>query len=123
MKNSTSLNYFLENHSVEDLGANKNIIINFWSYIDTLSLEEWLSIGIKHDNITLAYKMSLRPMAENITVFAHALQFSTWICPDVKHVERAGRAAATYAVYELIAAEKILESGRSLAVLPLFVNP
>ncbi len=123
MKNSTSLNHFLENHSVEDLGANKNIIINFWLYIDTLSHEEWLSIGIKLDNITPAYKMSLRAMAENITVFTPALQFSTWICPDIKHVEFAGKAAAINAAYELIAAEKILEGGRSLEVLPLFVDP
>jgi hypothetical protein len=123
MKNSTSLNHFLENHSVEDLGANKNIIINFWSYIDTLSLEEWLSIGIKLDNITPAYKRSLKPMAENITVFAHALQLSTWICQFEKSVGHIGGSVAIYAAYELIAAEKILESGRSLAVLPLFVNP
>lgn len=123
MKNSTSLNNFLQTHSVEDLGANKNIIINFWSYIDTLSLEEWLSIGIKLDNINPAYKMSLGAMAENITVFANALQFSTWICPDGKHVGWNGRAAAIYAAYELIAAEKIFESGRSLEVLPLFVDP
>jgi hypothetical protein len=121
MKNSTSLNHFLENHSVEDLGANKNIIINFWSYIDTLSLEEWLSIESKYFNTTRISDLGL--IAGNITKFAQAIQFSTWLIPRVKQVGRAGREAAIYATYELIAAEKILESGRSLAVLPLFVNP
>jgi hypothetical protein len=105
------------------LGPNSASVLNFWSWIDTLTARQSNEVALRwqthYDSGRIAEDASyaVNPKA------AHAAWEATWL-----HVWRDGTAmldaarAITWATQELIGMHILLEQGNQLVFVPMFDN-
>jgi hypothetical protein len=98
-------------HPEEFLGVNYKDVLNFWWYLECLSEEQRKIVWERYQ--ALGYEV--RDAAWNAAQGAayDAVQNS---------VAYAAEYAAAYATYELIGSHRLLEQGKSLTFLPLFLD-
>lgn len=131
MKQSQALVYFkvetssYTNYELRELlGPNWETILNFWTFIDGLTTEQWNFIG--KSSVTSTYDYSydsfIQRAASEIAKSYFAAQLSTWKVARRKNVEMEARDVAILVTYELIAMHEVLNQGKSLFFIPLFEN-
>ena len=123
MKISTSLKYFQENyhHDIYKLGPNYKNILNFWIFIDTLNINQWNKIEKAFYLIEQGCNLTeIGHFAADLNGYAYEIQASTWLCPYKK--DKLSLNSPIFAAYELIAMDKILDEGKTLQILPLFLD-
>jgi hypothetical protein len=123
MKISTSLKYFQDNYhyDIPKLGSNYKNILNFWIFIDTLNINQWNKIEKAFYLIEQGYNLTeIKHFAADLNGYAYEIQLSTWGCPYKKY--NLSLRSPIFAAYELIAMDKILDEGKTLQILPLFLD-
>jgi hypothetical protein len=100
----------------EFLGPNWKDVLNFWLYLDTLSLEQFEIVDSRYWTLDHAYKNSLRDLAWNAS--GDIVGGNNSLCSfQVSYDNVTG-----YATLELIGVNKILGQGNTLTIVPLFLN-
>jgi hypothetical protein len=102
------------------LGTNWETIVNFWSWIDTLTVEQWDAVGAKYmTNRDYVVRSIACDYAEKIS-YSEDVQYCTWfVATDIGGGDDA-RTAAILVSYELLALQHLLNSGHKLYCIPLF---
>ena len=98
----------------EFLGPNWKIILNFWLYLDTLSLEQLDAAYRRYRNLD---EVDCDAACLVVNVAAHATLAVNFIAAAACDYGDIG-----YATRELIGAHKILERGNPLTFVPLFLD-
>jgi hypothetical protein len=101
----------------EFLGPNWRDVLNFWFFINTLSFEQLNRVGDIYRNIAETDRISATNLAANAatdTIMSCSIAHEAFIAPP-------GLAGGT-ATLELIGSHKILEQGRLLTFVPLFLE-
>ena len=101
-------------HPEEFLGPNWKDVLNFWLYYETLSREQLEGAGERWLSLAEADKVSARNLA------ALAADDTITIANEV--FMAAPGLAGGNATRELIGSHKILEQGKPLTFVPLFLN-
>lgn len=128
MKESKALEHFKEMTRItnpeffELLGPNWKTILNFWTFIDRLTIEQWNRILFNNFEGNYDYNVFITAEAGAITEKTFAIQHSTWYVAYVINANINVRNVARYVSYELVAMHEILNAGRTLIYLPLFEN-
>ena len=91
------------------LGPNYETVLNFWKWIDSLSVEQWNVVADRYRNLDHA-AWDAAWYAARITA-GYAARDAAW--------DAAGYAAGS-ATYELIGMHKLLEEGKKLIFVPMF---
>jgi hypothetical protein len=101
----------------EFFGPNWKEVLNFWFFIDTLSSEQFEIAQDRFWNLDDADIDSARNLAANAAT-------DTIMCRSITYVAfmAAPRLAGGNATRELIGAHKILEKGKPLTFVPLFLE-
>jgi hypothetical protein len=103
-------------HPEEFLGTNWKEVINFWMYLDTLSYEQLDIVDSQYRAFDLADKDSVWFLARNAASEVTSRHISNCV-----YVSTSGHVRAT-ATIELMGAHKILEQGKTLTFVPMFLN-
>jgi hypothetical protein len=114
-------------HPDEFLGPNWKEVLNFWIFIDTLSVKQLRIADSRYWFFDPAYRRGSRDLARKSAehvdrplVNCYAQLTSELILDRV--LRFSPNLGAGYATWELIGVHKILEQGRSLTFVPLFLN-
>jgi hypothetical protein len=122
MKYSNALTEFLKiwpeciNDFPSYLGQNWETILNFWSWIDTLTVEQWKTIGEKY------YPGSGKTACdygENLDYFED-VQYCTWKVVNEINGSISAKEVAIFVSYELMVMHNILNAGHELYIIPMF---
>jgi hypothetical protein len=100
----------------EFLGPNYETVLNFWSWIDTLTEDQKKEVNRRWHRLDTIFS----------TLHAVEMAARNVIGPDCEIVawdSLNGFAAAAWATDELIAMHDILGQGKELIFVPLFANP
>ena len=100
-------------HPEEFLGPNWREVLNFWMYLDTLSYEQLYMARVLYCNLDVADRDLIWNAASEVT--------SRHISNCV-YVSTPGHLGGL-ATLELIGAHKILEQGKELKIVQLFLEP
>ena len=120
MKISTTHQYFSNRVSQEALtnpepflGPNYKTVLNFWYYLDTLSVVQWDVVRERY----LAMSYDARYAAQDL-----ALNVAKDVVGEINWnaVYYATPNYTKCATYELIAMHNLLEQGKKLTIVPLF---
>ena len=95
------------------LGPNYETVLNFWKWIDSLSVEQWDVVADRYRNLDPAAWYAARSAAW------YAARDAAWYAAGNAAGYAAGY-AAWYATYELIGMHILLEQGKKLTFVPLF---
>jgi hypothetical protein len=98
-------------HPEDYLGSNWKDVLNFWWFLDDLS--EYQLIIVKERYWALEYKVQAAARFAARFAAGAAAWDAAW--------DAAGGAAG-YATYELIGSHRLLEQGKPLTFLPLFLD-
>ena len=126
MKHSQAFALFLGIYSkaiadpLSYLGPNWETILNFWTYIDSLSVEQWKTVGGRYsaslncdkENIITRYCKNHSPCQD--------IQYCTWYLPNKLGTGIYSKWAAIFVSYELFAMHDLLNDGHELYFIPLF---
>jgi hypothetical protein len=120
-------------HPEEFLGVNYKDVLNFWWFLEDLSGEQWKIVGERYQALgyevrDAAWKAAAWDAADAADAWAGAAAwnaaydavgyYAVWnVVPG-----GAARAAAGLATWELIGSHILLEQGKSLTFLPLFLD-
>jgi hypothetical protein len=107
-------------HPDEFLGPNWKEVLNFWIYLDTLSLEQFLIASERILNLGAVVQKSAADLARSaalktITDFNISKAFSA--------ARNHSGGVFGYATCELIGSHKLLENGHSLVFTDLIISP
>jgi hypothetical protein len=102
------------------LGPNWETILNFWTYIDSLTVEQWKTVGVRYsvnhnfdkENIIEGYCRKNR-LCEDI-------QYCTWYLTSKLGTGSHSNFVAIFVSYELFAMHDLLNDGHELYFIPLF---
>ncbi len=103
-------------HPEEFLGPNWKEVLNFWIYLDTLSEEKLRLSRSSYDNLNPEYCDPACLLARNAAL--NTVRVFIFNCAFLADPD-SGSGNATL---ELIGAHKILEQGKSLKIVPLFLD-
>jgi hypothetical protein len=106
-------------HPDEFLGPNWKEVLNFWLYLDTLSEDQLEIIERRDQELYSAESWNFYEEAAEETIGEDIYYGAYWAVLD----STVCRSAATYATIELIGAHKILEQGKELKIVQLFLEP
>jgi hypothetical protein len=95
------------------LGPNYQDVLNFWIYLDSLSDQEREELGQRYWDLNYNVRLSARIAARDAAEEVVGEKFRSAVT---------GRWVFGYATWELIGHHKLLEQGKTLTFLPLFVN-
>jgi hypothetical protein len=101
----------------EFLGPNWRDVLNFWFFINTLSFEQLNRVGDMYRNLAEADRISAADLAANAatdTIMSCSIADEAFMAPP--------GLAGGIATLELIGAHKILEPGKPLTFVPIFLN-
>jgi hypothetical protein len=104
-------------HPEEFLGPNWKDVLNFWFFIDTLSEEQIRYAERRFWNLDVADRISARNLAFDAatdTIMCHSDADEAFMATPGHAVGNATR--------ELIGAHKILEQGKELKIIQLFLD-
>lgn len=101
-------------HPEEFLGTNWKEVINFWMYLDTLSYEQLDIVDSQYCAYDLADKISMLNLAESVA--------NTTTTERIAYVSAMAGWWNRGATWELMGAHKILEQGKPLTFVPLFLS-
>jgi hypothetical protein len=104
------------NHPEEFLGPNWKDVLNFWIYLDTLSEEQLDMVYSQYRAFDLKDTDSVWCLARNAAHEVTSRHISN--CVYVSTPGHVGGAATI----ELMGAHKILEQGKPLTFVPMFLN-
>jgi hypothetical protein len=109
------------NYPQNYLGSNWEAVINFWLYLDTLSVNQ-LRVVNKHllsliDKERVITYSKVRIAAESTTEYAYDAGSAAFYGVSYENF------ATEYATLELIGLDKLLEQGHQPVFFPLFLNP
>jgi hypothetical protein len=102
----------------EFLGPNWKDVLNFWFFIDTLSLVQFEIAWGHYRNLDEANRVSAHNLAWNASCCVTSIFITTQVF-SATHDSHPGFGPPTI---ELIASHKILEQGKPLTFVPLFLN-
>lgn len=106
------------NGALEDpekfLGPNYETVLNFWSWNDTLSLEQMEESERRFESLNLFYHVTKEIEAAARSVIGIDYENAAWYSLDF--------CAQAWATEELIAMHDILSQGKELIFVPLFAN-
>jgi hypothetical protein len=109
----------------EFLGPNWRDVLNFWLYLDTLSLDQFAIVRVESVNLFAKYGDSVWRSAWN----AACNTTNVAICNRIFMATSGANSSATrawdnpaYATLELIGTYEFLEQGKSLTFVPLFMD-
>jgi hypothetical protein len=110
------------NHPEIYLGPNWAAVIDFWLYLDTLTIEQLMVVyeryyALSIEELNIAYNKACR--AARVTTKYCGLAGPSSYCIVVHRA----RSAACRATEELIGLDKLLEQDHQLVFFPLFLNP
>jgi hypothetical protein len=111
MKKSNSQIQFEENHSVEELGPNWQTVLNFWLFLDNLSVEQY--------NVAYSRNCKMRHQKRQVVDKLTLKSVSKVIPESVKQTIPLFR-EKLFATYEIIATQQILDEAGELTFLPMF---
>ena len=126
MKHSQAFALFLNTYpeAIDDplsyLGPNWETILNFWTYIDSLTIEKWKTVGGRY-NASLNYDKEIiiagycknhRPCED--------IQYCTWYLTSKLGTGSHSNCVAIFVSYELFAMHDLLNDGHELYFIPLF---
>jgi hypothetical protein len=104
-------------HPEEFLGPNWKEVLNFWLYIDTLSDEQLNMARVLYCNLDVADRVYAENLIWNAACIVTSKQISNWA-----YMSTPGLVPGV-ATRELIGANKILEQGKELKIVQLFLDP
>jgi hypothetical protein len=108
-------------HPDEFLGPNWKEVLNFWFFLDTLSPEQRGLVWYRFE-FMFGEKEQLRDKIFVLNEASHNIISFAFIDAATKASWSVSPGhAAGYATYELIGSHQILERGRSLTFVPLFL--
>jgi hypothetical protein len=121
-------------HPEEFLGVNYKDVLNFWWYLECLSEEQWEIVRQRYR--ALGYEVrgaawkAARDAAAAAYYAAAAARDAAWDAADAADAWAGAAAwnaaydavATGYATWELIGSHRLLEQGKSLTFLPLFLD-
>jgi hypothetical protein len=102
-------------HPEEFLGPNWKEVLNFWIFLDTLTFEQLVIAKRRYLSLDGSHRASMFDSAESaaINTTTEAISHHAYMSAPI------GECGTTW---ELIGVHKILEQGRSLTFVPLFLN-
>jgi hypothetical protein len=103
-------------HPNEFLGPNWEDVLNFWLYLDTLSEEQFNVARSTYWNLGVDDRISIQNLAQNAACVVTGKHISQ--SADLATPGYAGGVAAR----ELIGSHKILEQGKELKIVQLFLE-
>jgi hypothetical protein len=106
-------------HPEEFLGVNYKDVLNFWWFLDDLSEYQLKIVGERYLDLDYKVRCAAGAAAWAAAYDADAWDASAW---DAAYWGGAARAAAGLATWELIGSHRLLEQGKSLVFLPLFLK-
>jgi hypothetical protein len=101
-------------HPEEFLGPNWKEVLNFWIYLDALSDEQLDIVDSQYCAYDLADKISMLNLAESVA--------NTTTTERIAYVSAMAGWWNRGATWELMGAHKILEQGKPLTFVPLFLS-
>jgi hypothetical protein len=106
---------------LEYLGPNWEEVINFWLYLDTLSVNQLKVVGksywdLSNEERNIAWDKARRAARVTTNFYSSAGKAAHASVYYENFV-------AKYATYELIAIDKLLEQGNQPVFFPMFLNP
>jgi hypothetical protein len=121
MKISTTHQRFGDNldnqeRTLEFLGPNWRDVLNFWLYLDTLGPEQILILSDRYWALDAADFAFADSLAWNAARGATSIEKASRIFDAVAGND------SSLATMELVGVHKILEQGKSLTFVPLFLN-
>jgi hypothetical protein len=116
----------------EYLGPNWMDVLNFWIYLDTLSFEQFETVRMLYLKLSGYYEWRLacntarEVTSESITLSVYASALASGpagaAAEQVHPWHLIGRECAARATLELIGSHKILERGKELKIVQLFLD-
>ena len=104
------------------LGPNYATVLNFWIWLDTLTPEQWKTVGERYNAASDAAWSAARTAAGSAAAFNVARDAAFNAARDAAWyaARSAARYAAAWATYELIGSHILLEKGKTLFFVPMF---
>ena len=112
MKKSKTQIEFEKKYNVEELGPNWQIVLNFWLFLDNLSVEQIIAVGSRNDKMRYAK----RQIVDGLTIKS----VGKVIPESVRRSIASLYGASLFATYEIIATQEILDEAGELTFLLMF---
>jgi hypothetical protein len=111
MKKSKTQIVFEKRYSVEELGPNWQTVLNFWLFLENLSVEQISAVRSRNDKM----RYTKRKIVDKLTIRSTNKVISESVRPSI-HLW----GASLFATFEIIAAQEILDEAGELTFLLMF---